>query len=126
MKKKSNRIQKAEENVRIQHRKETQKAKAIRDLCDKISWRFDVGSHQGNVDGPYILGLVNEKIAPWEKLVDGDNEWNRLYEAMKTSFGFGYVLGQLLDIPDINITPIKDLLRKEKILLYMPRENKAA
>ena len=124
----SSRIEKAEGNIRTQRAERTQKTKAIRDLCGKIVWRFDAGSHYSEVDGPYVLGLVDQKIAPWEYLAgdDDDKGWDRLYEAMKTSFGFGYALGQMLDIPDIDITPIKDFLRKERILLYLPRKKKAA
>lgn len=97
----------------------------ITDLCEKVAWRFLAASHVGEVDGPYPLQLVDE-ICPWENLVgDGDGKWDKLYDAMKASFAFGYVLGQMLDISDIDITPIKDLLRERQVLLYLPRERKA-
>jgi len=103
--------------------------KMVKDVCEEIAWRFIEATHECRLDGRAPLSVV-EKISPWEHLVgdddDSDKKWDDLYNAMKISFSFGYVLGQLFDIPDIDITPIKELLKKENVCLYMPHEKKAA
>jgi hypothetical protein len=123
--KKREKIDKREKNV--QRKERSRKTKMIRELCEAIAWRFIAASHEGLVDGPYPLQIVDE-ICPWENLVsdDDDGKWDSLNRAMESSFAFGYVLGQMLDIPDIDITPIKELLKERKVLLYLPHEKKAA
>lgn len=119
----SEKIERGKKNAQAR-REKSQKTKMIRDLCEKIAWKFIEPSHNGEVDGPYPLQIVDE-ICPWENLVK-DDQWDRLYDAMKTSFSFGYTLGQMLDVPGIDITPIKELLKERKVLLYLPHEKKAA
>ncbi len=107
MKKESgpSRIQKAQESMK--------RWKAQRDLCEKIL-------EEPNTDG-VLFSLIDRMVPP----VDSE-EWDEQdCERMIVSFAFGYVVGQMLDMPDIDITPIKDLLRKEKVLVYMPHEKKA-
>jgi hypothetical protein len=97
----------------------------IEKLCDKIAWLFEMPSNQGHVDGPELFNLI-DKISPWQELIgDKDSDFDKLSTAMHVSFGFGYTLGQILDLPEVDITPIKDLLRKEKALIYLPHEKAA-
>jgi hypothetical protein len=110
----SSRIQKVEEKA--------QKAKVIKDLCNRIVWLFNMPANQG-LDGSEVeLSNLIDEIAPWQKWAGNDENFGRLYEAMKVSFGFGFALGQMLDLPEIDISPIKDVLRERKALLYMPHE----
>ena len=113
------RIQRAQEEAR--------KAKVIRDLCDRIIWLFDMPANQG-MDGSEIeISNLIEKISPWQSKVSNDDAiWEALWQSYKVAFGFGYALGQMLDLPDIDITPIKELLKEKRGVLYMPHEKKAA
>ena len=104
-----------------------QKAKVIRELCNKIAWVFDAPANQGMGGSEIEISNLIETISPWQsKVSDDDPTWEALWQAYKVAFGFGYALGQTLDLPDIDIKPIKDLLREEKTLIYMPREKEAA
>ena len=129
------RIQKAEENIRIRVQnadKKTQKAKVIRELCNEMVWLFDMPANQGMDGSEIMISNLIDEIAPWQKEIgeeDGslseDSKFVRVWEGIKVSFGFGYALGQMLDLPEIDITPIKDLLRDRRALLYMPHEKAA-
>jgi hypothetical protein len=102
------------------------KWKAIRKLCDKMVWFFDMPCNQGMEGSEIELSSLIDEISPWQNIDHNDEEFSRLWSAVKVSFGFGYALGQMLDLPDIDITPIKELLREKRALLYMPHEKKAA
>lgn len=110
------RIQKVEGNIG--------KMKAIREVCKEILWAFDMPSNQGEIEGPEISTLI-EQISPWQELPHNEGEFEVYWEAFKVSFGLGYALGQMLDLPEIDITTIKELLREKKALLYMPHEKAA-
>ena len=122
-----NKIKNQSGRSRIQRaNKNAQRMKVIKELCDKIAWLFDMPSNQGLSDGPELFNLIDE-ISPWQELMgDDDSDFDKLWTAMHVSFGFGYALGQMLDLPEIDVTPIKELLRKEKALIYLPHEKKAA
>ena len=99
----------------------------IRELCEKIVWLFDLPANQGIEGSEVEISTLIDKISPWQNIPhDTDEEFEKFWSAIKVSFGFGYALGQMLDLPDIDITPIKELLREKKALLYMPHERKAA
>jgi hypothetical protein len=115
------RIQKAEEKKK--------KIEAVLELCNKVSWFFDMTSNQGLTEGPELFNLINE-IYPWEQIIpDSDDpnmdRFHEIYTAMHVAFGFGYALGQMLDIPEIDIRPIKELLREKKAVIYLPHEKAA-
>ena len=113
----SDKIRKAEEKNR--------KAKIVRELCDKIVWYFDMPSNQGLTCGPELSNVI-DKVSPWQREAsDEDGKFEKIWEGVKVSFGFGYALGRMLDIPDIDVTPIEDFLREEKALLYLPHRKAA-
>jgi hypothetical protein len=114
----SGRVRKAEER---QKRIET-----VMETCKAIAWEFIAPPNSGDAKGDPPLSIL-EDICPWEDLVnEDDGKWDRLYKAMQGAFGFGYVLGQMLDLPGVDITPVKDFLRERKGLIYVPHEKKAA
>jgi len=104
-----------------------EKWKAIRELCNKMVWFFDMPCNQGLEGSEIELSNLIEEISPWQHQVsDEDGKFEKVWDGVKLSFGFGYALGQMLDLPDIDITPIKELLKERKVLLYLPHEKKAA
>ena len=116
------RIQKAKGNV--------SKTKVLRQLCEKIFDAFEMpGNNCGVVEGPEPSVLIDE-LSPWQDLVpdtlEDPNPFEKLYQAIKVSFAIGYAIGQALDVPELDTTPILDFLREKKTLLYMPHDKKAA
>ncbi len=116
------RIQKAKENL--------SKVKSVRDLCEKIVDAFECPGLDGTVEGPEISELVNE-LTPWQSISpdnmkkERDEGFSRLWEAIKVSFAIGYVVGQALDVPEIDTAPILDFLREKKSILYLPHKKAA-
>lgn len=118
--KKNSKIEKAKKNL--------QKMKEVKECCTDIFWAFEGPGSGGTVEGPEVSILIDE-IAPWQNLVKDtveDGPFTKLYDAIKVSFAMGYVIGQILDVPEIDTTPIQDLLREKKSLLYLPHKKKAA
>lgn len=117
----SSKIEKTKENL--------SKTKTLRELCERIFDAFEMpGFNTGALEGPEPSVLIDE-LAPWQNLVPdtlkSPSPFENLYQAIKVSFAIGYAVGQMLDIPEIDITPIKELLREKKSLLYVPHEKAA-
>ena len=127
-----NKIRNQSGRSRIQRTNQNaQKIKSIRKLCEEIVWAFEMPANQGELDGDEIFILIDD-ISPWQSEIssnknfgEDDDKYERVLEAMKVSFGFGYALGQMLDLPDIDIKPIQEFLREKKSLLYLPHKKKA-
>jgi hypothetical protein len=117
----SEKIERAKEN--------SLRTKTLRELCERIFDAFEMpGGNNCVLEGPEPSVLIDE-LAPWQNLVPDsldENPFNNLYRAIKTSFAIGYVVGQALDVPEIDTKPILDFLREKKSLLYLPHEKKAA
>lgn len=106
-------------------KKNPSRIKVVKELCEKI---FDAFEMPGDDEGSRPSVLIDE-LASWQDIVPdtiANERFEDLYRAIKTAFAMGYVTGQILDLPDIDISPIKDFLREKKALLYMPHEKKAA
>ena len=107
------------------------RTKALKELCERIFDAFEMpGNNTGVVEGPEPSVLI-DMLAPWQDLVpdntlEGPNPFDNLYQAIKVSFALGYVIGQALDVPEIDTKPILDFLKEKKSLLYLPHEKKAA
>ncbi len=106
------------------------RTKAVKDLCEKITTAFECPGFDGNVEGPEISELINQ-LTPWQSISpedmkkDNDNGFGRLWEAIRVSFGLGYVVGQALDVPEIDTTPVLDFLREKRSILYLPHKKAA-
>jgi hypothetical protein len=112
----SSKIEKAKESL--------SRTKTLRELCERIFEAFEMpGFNTGALEGPTPSHLI-EELAPSDSL--NEENFEKLYEAVKVSFAFGYVIGQALDVPEIDTKPILDFLREKKSLLYVPHEKKAA
>jgi hypothetical protein len=73
--------------------------------------------------------VIIDEIAPWQDLVEDtveEGRFDRFYNAIQTSFAIGYVVGQMLDVTDIDTRLVEDFLREKKSLLYLPHKKKAA
>jgi len=117
--KKNSKIKKAKENL--------EKMKVVKDRCSEIFYAFECPGG-GEIEGPE-LSILTDEITPWQDLVTDTIEnspFTRLFDALKVSFAMGYVIGQMLDVPEIDTTPIQELLREKKSLLYLPHKKKAA
>ena len=114
----SEKIEKAKESA--------SKTKKLRELCEEIFEAFEIPT--GNTNAFELMpSEAMDQVAPWTSLAGGkDEEFEKLYTAMKVSFAFGYAIGQALDVPEIDTKPILDFLREKKSLLYLPHEKKAA
>lgn len=118
--------------ARIKEAKENMiRMEKVKVTCGKILSTFETDGEAREDD---LLALV-EQIGPWQDIPFND-KWgasteqndlfDRLYEAMQVCFGFGYTVGQMLDVPGVDTTPIQEFLRERKSLLYFPHKKKAA
>ena len=115
MKKKEKVSEKIEKIKRVSSR-----IKIVRELCETVFDEFEMpksGFHSRSMPSVSI-----DELAPWQNLVEDDRVFENLYRAIKVSFAMGYVVGQALDVPDIDTTPVLDFLRERKSLLYLPHK----
>ncbi len=103
-------------------KKHSEKKKAIMKRCDDIALVFISNDEVEGHDPFYML----DDLCPWNNLVEDDNVFDKLYEVLRICFALGYVVGQTVDMPNTDITPIQEFLRKEKALAFVPHERKAA
>lgn len=76
--------------------------------------------------------IAINSASPWEHMIYGDIKFepdrmvDMICKAMKVSFAFGYVIGQGLDVSEIDTEPIMGFLREKRTLFHFPHEKKAA
>ena len=118
--------------------------KKLKSKCEMIYDFFDTPNDCLN-RGPCFTGFFEEALnskKEWKdiklicetELNDAPNDIDKIktvfYESNKIAFAFGYVVGRLLDPGDKEILDaeeaIKKVIREKQLLLYIPREKKAA
>ena len=101
------------------------RTKVLKELCENIFEAFEIPA--GNTDAFELYpSSLMDQVSPWTNLSKSDENFDKLYDAIKVSFAFGYAVGQALDVPELDSTPILDFLREKKSLLYLPHRKKAA
>ncbi len=107
-------------------RENLSKVKVVKDLCKKIFDAFECPGIDGSVEGPEISKLIDELAPWWEAAYKKEKEgFSAFYESIEVAFAIGFCVGQSLDVPEINTTPVLDFLRENKSVLYLPHKKAA-
>ncbi len=96
--------------------------RSMKKCCEDIFYIFECPADTVN---DKVSSLVDH-LAPWEDLVKpDDSRFEQFFKAIRVSFGVGYALGQMLDVLDVDATPIQDYLKERKVLFYVPHKKAA-